>query len=140
MTLLVLLILLAGGVRQSYQTLIGSAWYPMVRWFELAGLWPVGLASLTAYQITCFVRLRHDLVEGPARRSGYRRVFRVAGTIGLAGFVGLLALAAGFMTMHYDPPAFARLNASVLGPYAGLLWIMTTLGAIHCYRRMEVEA
>jgi len=139
LTLLALLGLLALGARQAVQTgLFRSPWYPMVRWYELSVLWPVGLGSLLAYQVVGYVmsRKRVLMVEQAALSLRWKRHVSVICAVG--GFV------AGFgMFIGTDGQTPARLPSLPLLPllaYTIAVVLLTTLSSLHCYRRMEVPA
>jgi hypothetical protein len=145
LTLLVLVVLLAGGLRQGIQAwMFHSRWYPMVRWYELSVLLPVGMGSLFSFQASCFVMLRNWLLGAskPRRASGFGRAVAVGflAAASLFGVVVLLGAAAEAVASRGGPATLGGFDASVFLPYLAVLTIMTTLGSLHCYHRLEVEA
>ena len=135
------------GSRQFVQVhLFRSDWYPMVRWFELSTLWPVGLASLLMYQATCFV-----LSAPPAARQSKNIEARADGQCGLLGLGGIdrgrrpvrlrESHNPGRSTSYWElfPPGLT-LPTVLLLCYTALLVAATTLAALHCCRRFEVNA
>jgi hypothetical protein len=147
LTLAVIFVIIASGLRQMTQVyLFRSAWYPMVRWFELSALWPIGLASLLTYQATCFVLLRR-------RFRGNRRIskFRLTGNAAFMALAGMMAVifvvgyvASRFMGVPY--PYWERLPLAttswsvLIFSYTVLLVATTTLASLYCYQHLEVDA
>ena len=145
LTLVVLVVLLAAGLRQGVQaSVFQSRWYPMVRWYELSVLWPVGMGSLFSFQVSCFVMLRNRLLGAsePSRASRLGRAVAVGflAAASLFGVVVLLAVAVEVVASRGGSGALVGLEASVFLPYLAVLTIITTLGSLHCYGRLEVEA
>jgi hypothetical protein len=145
LTLLLLVVLLGGGLRQQIQVwMLQSRWYPMVRWYELSVLLPVGMGSLFSFQASCFVMLRNRLLGAlkPRRASGFGRAVAVGflTVVSLLGAVVLLGAAAEVVASRATAATQAEFDTSVFLPYLAVLTIMTTLGSLACYRRLEVEA
>lgn len=160
-TLLLLLLLLAAGLREWVQVeMARSAWYPMARWYELSGLWPVGLVSLAVYQATCFVIVRNRLVRDSPSRFGSKwhlvffathdravrfrsRVGKLVALVSTALIVVIAVLGLAHLAVVAHQSGSVRLSVTVargLLVYASVLVVMTTLGGLCCYRRLEVEA
>ena len=136
--------LLAGGVRLwLHVSFYGHPlWYPMVRWYELSVVWPVGLASLFAYQATLLVMVRNRLIRD-SRGEGCRWIRRL-GTIVDVVLIAAFALAAlelAIWTVYTGGiSVVSPWVAPLVIPYLALLTVMSTLGALYCYRQLEVDA
>ena len=144
-TILALVALLAGGLRQWIHVSLyhHRLWYPMVRWYELSVVWPIGLASLFAYQATLLVMARNRLLR--SSRPKYAGLMRALRTIVDRALIAAFAIAvlAGALwairivgsSSGVSPPV-----APLIVPYLALVTVMTTLGGLYCYRQLEVEA
>jgi hypothetical protein len=144
LTLVVIFAIIALGFRQLIQVyLFRSNWYPMVRWYELRMLWPVGLTSLVIYQATAFVLLRRRL-RGSRRLSKTRLVANAA----FAALVGMAALfpLVGYTAARFEgaPPIYSEFFPQVMTwpalAYAAVLVVTATLASLHCSRNFEVNA
>jgi hypothetical protein len=147
-TMAVLFAIIALGWRQSLQLdLARSCWFPMVRWHELSSLWPIALASLATYQASCFLLLRGRL-RGDAGKS---RINAAANGAFLA-FAGLIVIPmlirTVFSDMQDDFPStywdsfssLSSLSILVLLSYVTVLILATTLAALYCLRRLEINS
>jgi hypothetical protein len=144
LTLVVVFAIIALGLRQLIQVYcFGSNWYPMVRWYELSVLWPVGMASLFVYQATAFVLLRRRL-RGNRRLSKSRQTANAA-------FAALATVVALLLTFAYTaarfagaPPIYSEFFPPVLTwqalAYVVVLVAMTTWASLYCCRNFEVNA
>lgn len=143
-TTLLLVVLLAGGLRQWIHVSLyhHSLWYPMVRWYELSVLWPVVGTSLFAYQATLLVMARNRLLRSSqAKRGGLmRKLGRVVDGALIAAFAFAVLLGALWANRLGSTGAAPLLTAPLVLPYLALMTVMTTLGGLHCYRQLEVEA
>ncbi len=116
----------------------------MARWYELSGLWPVGLVSLAVYQATCFVVVRNRLV-GSSRGRFRSRVGKLVALVSTALIVviavlGLARPAVAVVAYHAGSAGLPVTVVRGLLAYVSVLGVMTTLGGVYGYRRLEVEA
>jgi len=145
LTLATIFVIVASGLRQATQvSMCHSAWYPMVRWFELSVLWPVGLTSLLVYQATCFLILRRRL-------NGCRRISKLKwlGNKMFLGIALLLAilffLAASCQELTTNPGIPVTVDNTghsfvISSSYYVLLVVATTLASLYCSRHFDVDA
>ena len=143
-TILLLLAVLAGGLRQWIHVSLyhHSLWYPMVRWYELSVLWPVALASLFAYQAMLFIMVRSRLLRSPRPKyAGSMRALRTIVHVMLIAAFAIVVLLGGLWAVRLAPTGVSLLPAAPLVlPYVAVVTVMTTLGGLSCYRQLEVEA
>ena len=145
LTLLVLLSVLALGARQGIQTrAFSSPWYPMVRWHEIAVLWPVGLTSILFYQATGFVILRNRLLaSGRPVAVGHRKMTARVAFLGALLVLCILLILGRFVFAGVaggvSSTPFGLLLKRAFPVYLGALTVLATLASLHCYRRLEVE-
>ena len=137
---------LATGLREAAQSrLIGSVWYPMVRWLELGVLWPVASGALLGYQVMAFVGLRwRHRAPGGVRKG---RALLVAMIVALA-----VVFVLGFLMWSgpnpgsggsgglETPARWGFITSPAFIAWLAVLTVMTTVGCLSCYRRLEIEA
>ncbi|MHC4153881.1 MAG: hypothetical protein ACYST6_02985 [Planctomycetota bacterium] len=134
-TLLLVFALVATGVRGYVHQ--DSPYYPMVQWYEVSVLWPIGLVSLIAYEIQMFLMLRGWILLGA---SASRR--RTMAGWASAGFIGLTLLLGVFFPRGVGASGFlmpASLQMGI-GIYTIILAGLATAASAKCYRHMEIEA
>ena len=140
-TLLAMLALLALGVRQEVQSAMSNGvWYPMIRTHEMSGAWPLGLTSLLFYQAISFVVLRGRLQSRTRRapRLGGRN-FTGFSFVVIALFLVVVVQGSGASTVS-EPPPSPDITMGCFVVYLAVLTLMTTLGALHCFQRLEIDA
>lgn len=128
---------LAGGLREAVQIRIyRSPWYPMVRWPELNGLWPLGLNALLAYGAMMLMTAHGDLQAGGGQGGG-----RFGRAVHVWAALAIFCLASMMITTRMGPmatPFAAGLPLSVL--YALLTTAASALAGLHAYLRLPVES
>jgi hypothetical protein len=138
----VIFLVLAIGLRQVIQVeMFQSTYYPMIRPIELSVLWPIAIASLLVYQVTCFVLLRSRLY-GRRHGSKVRRLGNAA-FLAIAGLLTLLFLITSIRMQGEGIgmlPSLSPLWTGVLFGYGALLVATTTLAGWCCSRHFEVES
>jgi hypothetical protein len=143
-TILAIVVLLAGGVRQWIHVSLyhHPLWYPMVRWYELTFLWPVVGTSLFAYQATLLVMVRNRLLRSSRPKyAGLMRALRTIVDVMLIGAFAIALLLGALWTVRLASTGVPSLPAAPLVlPYLALVTVMTTLGGLSCYGQLEVEA
>ena len=123
LTVLVVGVTIATGLRSAVQLLLNSPYQPMVKWYELSILASFALYSLLGYQVVMFFRLRASVltVRPPTWRDNLKTVLVIVICVQfLPGILG------NFHPLHY------RLA------YSALVIILGTLGSFHCYQRTEI--
>ena len=154
LTLLTIAACLAFGLREWVQvSLFRSHYYPMVKWFELNGLWPIGLLSLIAFQVTMFAKLRGQLLMPSDTPSRFATVIRPLRRVSVIA-VGVAAVAVCLAVPMFSfvrvgnggiqPPLIASVTIPNVAQvavlvYAVLLLLLATPACAYCYRNMEVE-
>ena len=123
LTVLVVGVTIATGLRSAVQLLMDSPYQPMVKWYELSVLGSFALYSILGYQVVMFFRLRANIVN--ARPSAWRDNLKTVLVIVLC-VQFLPGILGNFHPLHY------RLA------YSALVIILGTLGSLHCYQRTEI--
>ena len=125
LTVLAIFVTISTGLRSAIQLLMNSPYQPMVKWYELSILASFALYSLLGYQSVMFLRLRAKIVS--VRPPTWRDNLKTVSVIALC-FLVIPGLIANIEPMHYQLT------------YATLVMVLGTLGSLHCYQCIEVEA
>jgi hypothetical protein len=134
-TLLLVFVLVASGVRAYVHQ--DSPYYPMVQWYELSVLWPIGLVSLIAYEIQMFLMLRGWIL----RRTRPAQWGATAGYASLSLLALLLVLGPHFTGIQAGAgPGMPESIRVGIGAYTIILTGLATLACAKCYLHMEIEA
>jgi hypothetical protein len=129
LTLVVAVVVIASGLRSGIQIVMGSLYHPMIRWYELEILFPLGVFSLLSYESLMFLRLRgRVLAENRARM--WIAIFFLWLVIPLSLLLLLLI---------HPQPIFSRASLGLFG-YLAVLTVLATAASAQCYRTLEVEA
>ena len=137
LTLIVLFAVIAFGARSWLHVKAYSPYHPMVQWFELQVLWPVGLCSLLAYEIGMFLKLRAEIL---ATRSNRWQDTLVQW---LASALTVLLLFLPVFSSAIAPISEVLSNRMVifgLLAYVATITILATAASVHCYSHLEVDA
>lgn len=125
LTVLAIFVTISTGVRSAIQLLMNSPYQPMVKWYELSILASFALYSLLGYQSVMFLRLRAKIVG--VRPPTWRDNLKTVSVIALC-FLVIPGLFANIEPVNYQLT------------YAALVMVLGTLGSLHCYQCIEVEA
>ena len=125
LTIVVVFVAIAVGLRSGIQMLMNSPYQPLVKWYELSVLGPIALYSILGYQLVMFLKLRLCIVS--ARPSAWRNLI---GT--------WLVVALCLLNLNGAIESGIRTNFMII--YAALVTILGTLASLHCYQRLEIEA
>jgi hypothetical protein len=142
--LVVLLVFMAvrirTGARAAFQSFSEDAmWYPMVRPYEIAVLWPIALGSLIGYQAGMFLILRTRALEGKTPGRWWQA--QTAARSGVLTIIVLAMLTSVAGTIVTRPPeGWAYMIRWGVPAYLVILLFATTLAARHSFTRMEVSA
>lgn len=124
LTVVVVFVAIAIGIRSGIQMLMNSPYQPLVKWYELSVLGPIALYSILGYQLVMFLKLR--LCIASVRPSAWRNLI---GT--------WLVVALCLLNLNGAIETGMRTNFMVI--YAALVTILGTLASLHCYQRLEIE-
>ena len=125
LTIAVVCVAIAIGLRSGIQVLMNSPYQPLVKWYELSVLGPIALYSILGYQLVMFLKLRLCIVS--VRPSAWRNLI---GT--------WLVVALCLLNLNGAIESGIRTNFMII--YAALVTILGTLASLHCYQRLEIEA
>lgn len=149
LTIAVVFLTVAIGLRSGTQMLMNSPYQPMVKWFELSVLGSIALYSILSYEIVMFLKLRHRVVSvGPPTWHDIIWIVLICAIIGMI----LTGLFSNIGPMAYQMMSWALMTKLVLerffaisGPmynhliYLVLVTIVGTLASLHCYQNLEIE-
>ena len=124
LTILIVLVTIATGLRSGIQLLMNSPYQPMVKWYELYILGSIALFSMLGYQVVMFLKLRASVVAArpPMWRDNLGTVLAIV------------------VCLPFLPAVFANTEPIQYGlTYAALVMILGTLGSLHCYQCLEIK-
>ena len=150
LTIAVVFLAVAIGLRSGIQVLMKSPYQPMVKWYELSILGSIALYSILSYEIVMFLKLRHRVVSvGPPTWRDFIWIVLICLLIGVI----LTGLFLGVGPIAYQMMSWALMTKLVLmrfftfsGPlhnqliYVVLVTIVGTLASLHCYQNLEIES
>ena len=137
LTIVVLFLVIASGLRSLLQVKMASPYHPMVWLFELQILWPVGLFSLLAYEVQIFLKLRAEILA--TRPNGWLNTLSQRIAIALTVLLLLLFFVPFAMQPVLEAPLIGRAITLFLLAYVVAITILATVASAHCYRHLEVE-
>ncbi len=150
LTIVVVFLTVASGLRGGIQMLMNSPYQPMVKWYELSVLGSIALYSILSYEIVMFLKLRHRVVS--ARPPTWRDFIWIVLICVLIGMI-LIGLFSNIGPIAYQMMSLALMTKLVLarfftisGPihnqliYVVLVTIVGTLASLHCYQNLEIES
>lgn len=150
LTIAMVFLTVAIGLRSEIQVLMNSPYQPMVKWYELSILGSIALYSILSYEIVMFLKLRHRVVSvGPSTWRDFIWIVLICVLIGMI----LTGLFSNFGPMAYQMMSWALMAKlvlvsffAILGPihnlliYVVLVTIVGTLASLHCYQNLEIES
>ena len=150
LTIAVVFLTVAIGLRSAIQVLMNSPYQPMVKWYELSILGSIALYSILSYEIVMFLKLRHRVVSvGPRTWRDFIWIVLICVLIGMI----LTGLFSNIGPMAYQMMSWALMTKlvlvsffAILGPihnlliYVVLVTIVGTLASLHCYQNLEIES
>lgn len=125
LTIVVVFVAIAIGLRSGIQMLMNSPYQPLVKWYELSILGSMALFSVLGYEIVMFLKLRKRIVS--VRPRAWRDLL---GT----WFVGASCLLFLSGLIAYG------IQDYLTAIYAAIVTILGTLASLYCYRHLAVEA
>ncbi len=132
--MILMLIIAAAVISAGLRCLIfvNGPWHPMVKWYELNILWPLGLASVAGVSVRLFLLLRDRFLKPDKMLSTIRRVWKYILLVAAVGSAVLLGRVIPHMEIAIDYLLIASFYV------AGLL-ILSTATARSCFLNMEIH-